>query len=109
MLRKENFNEPSNAVCQALPLFLHSLAWCSDEERQDADTQLRTMLFDQDVKQLAISCETTEKFWGEIGKLEGIEQGSLKYHYVCLLAVQTVRGSSLRLILSRLNLETGSK
>ena len=86
VLRKENFNEPSNAVCQALPLFLHSLAWCSNEERQNADTQLRTMLFDQDVKQLAISCETTEKFWGEIGKLEGIEQGSLKYDVISDIA-----------------------
>ena len=48
--------------------------------------QLRTLLFDQDVKQLAISCETTEQFWGEIRKLEGIKHGTKKYDVISDIA-----------------------
>lgn len=60
--------------------------WCSYEEKQHADSEFRTTLFDQDVQQLAASCETTEQFWGEIGKLEGIEQGSQKYGVISDIA-----------------------
>ena len=44
------------------------------------------MLFDQDVQLLAGSCETTEQFWGEIGKLEGMQQDSQKFGVISDIA-----------------------
>jgi hypothetical protein len=85
-LNKENFNESSNVTCDGMSSLLHSVRWCSDDDKQHADSEFRTMLFDQDVHQLATSCETTEQFWGEVGKLEGIEQGSQKYGVILRIA-----------------------
>ena len=43
VLRKENFNQPS--LCDTIALFLDSLAWCSDKEREDADCSVENIAF----------------------------------------------------------------